>query len=180
MSILEPVFGYVKGLDSLSWILLSSKSSSQHQISWHQCCLVFSFLFFSFSFSFFFFHYEGLLLLPKFFHIEYKDLWNWHWKWLLLRPETAAFPPVTLDGELLLDCPHHTILHPLRVVSHPPLLILVLQLFPLFLLMIKMTPKMAPMYSQIPSLFTWLGAYKCKAFEGTPRGGFPFCSIVWQ
>lgn len=34
----------------------------------------------------------------------------------------AAFPPVTLEGELSFDHPHHTILHLPRVVSHPLLL----------------------------------------------------------
>ena len=35
------------------------------------------------------------------------------------RPETAAFPPVILDGEPSLDRPHHAILHPPRPVSQP-------------------------------------------------------------
>lgn len=42
----------------------------------------------------------------------------------------AAFLPVTLEGELSFDHPHHTILHLPRVVSHPLLLMLALQLFP--------------------------------------------------
>ena len=67
---------------------------------------------------------------------------------------------VTLDGEPSLDRPHHTILHPPRTVSHHMLLLLALQLFPPFPFTTKTTPKMAPLYNQIPSLFAWSSAYK--------------------
>ena len=61
--------------------------------------------------------------------LESEDLWNWRRKWLLLRPETAAFPPVTFGWWAAAWPPttlHHTILRPPRAVNHPRLLMLVL------------------------------------------------------
>ena len=51
------------------------------------------------SYSFVTAHYYE----PQNLQLEYEDLRNRRQKWPLLAPETAAFPPVTLDGKQPLD-----------------------------------------------------------------------------